>query len=499
MTQFNPTHDTFQFTSGASAVRDSACPPAKNLPTPVRDEYPRLSRFLVFIAFFSISLFARAQVAPAAVASEPASSDTPSAANLSDVPETELWNAHGQFTFVAQKHASFTSPYAGPNSLQSDEGAKETVDGTLFLGLRLWRSGELYLNPEFDQGFGLSGTTGVAGFTSGAAYKVGHHSVYGRLQRAFLRQTFPLDDELSGVQSGANTLAGARPTNNLTLTLGKFSVVDVFDNNSYAHDPRADFLNWVVIDSAAFDYAADAWGYTYGMAAEWTQRDWTVRGGVFAMSSEPNAETIDQSFAQREWVLELEHRHQWGEHRGAIRLLAFVNQARMAYYGDAIALAQASGQPADVSSVRRSSSKSGYAINVEQELAEDLGAFARFSRNSGNTEAYDFTDVNQSLSAGFSAKGIYWNQPTHAFGTAFAVNALSQEAQAYFAAGGMGILIGDGQLPHYAREQILEAYYAVSLNKAMTVTGDFQYVRNPAYNADRGPVSIWGLRLHAEF
>ncbi len=452
----------------------------------VRKRHSTWSRWLLLLAFAGTPHMSNAQTAAASL-------------SASDVPEIELWNAHGQFSLVTQKHASFISPYVGPNSLHSEEGAKETVDATLFLGLRLWRSGELYLNPEIDQGYGLSETTGVAGFPSGAAYKVGRDSPYGRLQRAFLRQTLALNDDMTQVESGPNTLAGPKPNNNLTLTLGKFSVVDIFDNNSYAHDPRADFLNWSVIDSAAFDYAADAWGYTYGMAAEWTQRDWTLRGGFFAMSTEPNGESIDQSFAQREWVFELEHRHQWLAHRGAIRLLAFVNQARMAYYGDAVALARASGQSPDVSSVRRSASKSGFAINMEQELAKDLGAFARFSRNSGNTEAYDFTDVNQSLSVGFSVKGSYWNQPTHTFGTALAVNGLSPDAKAYFSAGGIGILIGDGQLPHYAREQIFETYYAVNLNKALSLAGDFQYVRNPAYNADRGPVSIWGVRLHAEF
>lgn len=387
----------------------------------------------------------------------------------------------------------------GPNSLRPDEGSQETVDGTLFLGLRLWRNGELYVNPEFDQGYGLSGTTGVAGFTSGAAYKVGHDSAYGRLQRLFLRQTYALDDDVEKVESGPNALAGSRSKQNLALTLGKFSVVDIFDNNSYAHDPRADFLNWAVIDGAAFDYAADSWGYTYGIAAEWTQQDWTWRGGLFAMSTEPNAETIDKSFNQREWVAELEHRHDWRGHPGALRLLVFLNQARMGYYADAVALAQVGGQSADTSNVRNRASKSGFVLGAEQELAKDVGVFARFSRNSGDTEAYDFTDVNQSLSAGLSVQGNFWSQPAHRAGVAFAVNGLSREARAYFAAGGAGILIGDGQLPHYATEQILEAYYSIAVSKALAVTADFQHVRNPAYNPDRGPVSIAGLRLHAEF
>ncbi len=406
---------------------------------------------------------------------------------------------HGQLTVVTQQHGAFASPYMGSNSLRPDEGSKETVDGTLFLGLRLWRNGELYINPEFDQGYGLSGTTGVAGFTSGAAYKVGHDSAYGRLQRLFLRQTYALDDEMDRVESGPNALAGASSKQKLTLTLGKFSVVDIFDSNSYAHDPRADFLNWAVIDGAAFDYAADAWGYTYGIAAEWTQRDWTWRGGFFAMSTEPNAESIDRTFNQREWVAELEHRHEWRGHPGTLRMLVFLNQARMAYYADAVALALASGQNADTSHVRHRASKTGFVLGAEQELAKDVGVFARFSRNRGDTEAYDFTDVNQSLSGGLSVQGNLWSQPAHRAGVAFAVNGLSKEARAYFAAGGAGILIGDGQLPHYATEQILELYYTIAVSKALTVTADFQHVGNPAYNLDRGPVSIAGLRLHAEF
>jgi len=456
-------------------------------------------RLLVLLACFILSQAASAQAAPTSPASGLISSGAVDSQEASQAPVSEPWNARGQLTLVTQKHGTFTSPYVGPNSLRPDEGAKETVDATLFLGLNVWRSGELYLNPELDQGFGLSDTTGMAGFASGAAYKVGRNSPYGRLQRAFLRQTFALNEDVSMVESGANALAGPKASNNVTLTLGKFSVVDIFDANSYAHDPRADFMNWAVIDSAAFDYAADSWGYTYGLAAEWTQQDWTLRGGVFAMSTEPNAETIDKTFGQREWVAELEHRHEWREHKGAVRLLVFLNQALMAYYDEAVALAQARDQPADVNQVRRTASKSGLAINAEQELARDIGAFIRFSKNSGNTEAYDFTDVNQSLSAGLSLKGSYWNQPAHSFGTALAVNGLSNEAKAFFAAGGMGILIGDGQLPHYSTEQILESYYAVKMNKALTLTGDFQYVRNPAYNADRGPVSIWGMRLHAEF
>ncbi len=199
----------------------------------------------------------------------------------------ERWSIHGQFTNVIQYHPSFTSPYLGQNSLEPGASSASTVDLTLFAGVRLWRGGEIYANPEIDQGFGLSDTVGVAGFPSGEAYKVGSASPYLRLQRLFFRQVVNLGGIEQEIEPAANQLGGTRAADNIVLTAGKFSVVDIFDTNRYAHDPRADFLNWSVIDGGAFDYAADAWGYSYGAAAEWTRAWWTLRGGVFALSQIP--------------------------------------------------------------------------------------------------------------------------------------------------------------------------------------------------------------------
>ncbi|MBV8470145.1 MAG: carbohydrate porin [Burkholderiaceae bacterium] len=422
----------------------------------------------------------------------------PEAAAEADV-KTESWGWHWQATNTTQKHGTFTSPYSGPQSLLSVESAKETLDTTLFLGARVWKGGEFYLNPEFDQGYGLENTLGVAGFTSGDAYKVGHDTPYARLHRAFLRQTFSLDDgPTEFVESSANNLAGTRSENRITLTLGKISVPDLFDGNAYAHDPRADFLNWTVIEAGAFDYAADSWGFSSGAALEWAHRDWTLRGGFYAMSKQPNMETLDGTFKQQQWLLELERHYDLLGHPGAVRVLGFLTHARMGLYTDAVSQGLALDTAPNTANVRQVANKTGYVLNLEQELAPDVGAFARYSANDGKTEAYDFTDINQALSGGVSIKGSYWNQPEHRVGLAFAVNGLSSQAKAYFAAGGMGILIGDGQLPHYGTEQILEAYYSARLNKYLTVTGDYQFVKNPAYNEDRGPVSVWGLRLHAE-
>jgi len=173
--------------------------------------------------------------------------------------EMEEWAVHAQSTFVVQYHPAFHSPYRGPNSLDPGSRGDETFDATLYFGARLWRGGEIWIDPEVDQGFGLSGTFGIAAFPSGEAYKVGSSSPYVRIPGLFLRQNFDLGGEAAVLESEPKQLASTRDANNLIITAGKFSVVDVFDTNDYAHDARSDFMNWAVIDSGAFDYAADAW------------------------------------------------------------------------------------------------------------------------------------------------------------------------------------------------------------------------------------------------
>ena len=189
-----------------------------------------------------------------------------------DDTAVDWWGLHGQATFVTQYHPGFPSAFQGPNSLDPEAQARETFDLTLYGGLRLWRGAELWVNPEVDQGFGLSSTLGVAGFTSGEAYKVGADAPYFQLPRLFIRQTITLGGEVAQIEAGLNQLAGSQAANRVVVTVGKFSVVDIFDTNRYAHDPRNDFLNWSIIDVGAFDYAADAWGYTYGAAVEWSQQ-----------------------------------------------------------------------------------------------------------------------------------------------------------------------------------------------------------------------------------
>ena len=214
----------------------------------------------------------------------------------SAAPDPDIVNFHGQTTFLEQAYPAFRSPYQGPNSLPGGGQGRETWDASLFAGVRLWRGAELWINPEIDQGFGLANTLGVAGFPSGEAYKVGQTYPYARLPRAFIRQTIDLGGESEKVEAGTSQFAGSQTANRLVLTVGKLSVVDIFDTNKYAHDPRNDFMNWALVDTATFDYAADAWGYTYGATAEWYQGNWTVRGGLFDLSIVPNSADLDPSF-----------------------------------------------------------------------------------------------------------------------------------------------------------------------------------------------------------
>jgi high affinity Mn2+ porin len=423
----------------------------------------------------------------------------PFGASAADTGETERWAVHGQATFLEQFHPAFTAPYSGTNSMAPVAQGRETFDATLFAGASPWDGGEAWANLELDQGFGLTNTLGVAAFPSAEAYKVGKSIPYYRLQRLFFRQTFDLGGDVETVEGTANQLAGSRTADNLVLTGGKMSVGDIFDTNAYAHDPKADFMNWANVDAGAFDYAADAWGYSYGITAEWNTGDWSLRGGLFDLSRVPNFTQLETDFHQFELVSELERRFSLWNHDGKVKLLAFVNRGNMGSYKDAVALAAATGLPARTELVRHYRSRPGGSVNVEQGLTDDLGFFLRASLNDGSQEIYEFTDMHRSLSTGLSLKGASWDRKDDTIGLAFETSAISKDAQAYLAAGGLGLLIGDGRLTRYDNEAVVEAYYDARIVQGINAALDYQFAANPAYNADRGPISVFSLRLHGAF
>jgi high affinity Mn2+ porin len=416
-----------------------------------------------------------------------------------EVP-SEQFAIHGQTTFLEQLSSAFHDPYSGRNSLTPRTG-DETFDLTLFLGTRLWSGAEAWINPEIDQGFGLDDTLGLAGFPSGTAYKVGRSHPYWRLPRLFIRQTIDLSGERQPVGAEANQLAGSQLANRFVFTVGKFGVPDIFDTNTYAHDTRNDFLNWAAIDAGTFDYAADSWGFTVGAAAEWYQGPWALRGGVFDLSDVPNSETLDHGFHEFQWIGELERRHELMGMPGKLLVNVFDSRGRMALLDQTLSLSQATGEsvPAALVDARQYRSRIGLSMSFEQQLSSDLGVFARYGKAGGNIEVYEFTDVDRTLAAGLSLKGGRWGRVDDTVGLAAIVNGISAEREQYLNAGGLGILVGDGKLPHPGPEQILETYYRLMTVKWAQLTLDYQYVINPAYNTDRGPVSIVALRVHMQF
>ena len=254
-------------------------------------------------------------------------------------PQHETFAFHGELTYVEQETSGFRAPYSGPNSLSPNRGA-ETIDANIAIGSRLWPGAEGWISPEVDQGFGLDDTLGVAGFPSGEAYKIGKNKPYVRLQRLFIRDTLDLDGARETVDPDAFRLGGDRSVNRLVFTVGKISVTDLFDVNQYAHDPRADFLNWAAIDAGSFDYAADSWGYTAGAAVEWYEGDWTLRAGGFDLSDIPNSPDLEPAFHEFQMILELEHRHEIGGHPGKVMITAFDTRGRMGLLDQAVQLAQ---------------------------------------------------------------------------------------------------------------------------------------------------------------
>jgi high affinity Mn2+ porin len=423
----------------------------------------------------------------------------PSTTERAALPESDAWNVHAQTTILPQGYPSFRSPYEGTNSLPGRGQIQTTWTTTAFLGVRLWDGGEFYFNPELAQGFGVNGTVGLDAFPNGEAQKAGAEYPRIRPQRYYLKQTFGLGGEQEEVADGANQLSGKRDIDRITLIVGRFAVGDFFDGNAYAKDPRADFMNWAMWSSAAYDFPADLPGYTRGAVVELNRKDWAVRAGYFQVPNAPNTDVL--VFKTGGSVVEFEERHTIFDQPGKLRLGAFANSGNTGNYREALAIVAADPTldiNAVMTGIQHTNLKYGFYANLEQQIAKDVGLFARASWNDGQNQILSFTDIDRSLSGGLSIKGSYWGRPNDTIGIGGAINGLSAANRDFLAAGGLGLLIGDGQL-NYRPERVLETYYAYSLNKNVTLTADYQLITNPAYNADRGPVSIFSGRLHGEF
>jgi high affinity Mn2+ porin len=408
----------------------------------------------------------------------------------------QSWSWHAQSTFIVQYHPGFSAAYSGPNSLPDGEEVKETLSVDLLLGARLWRGAEFHLDGLMWQGFGFADTRGINGFPNGEAFRLGTDVPNVNFSRVFVRQTIGLGGEQETVQDDQLQLAGQRDISRITLTVGRLSAKDIFDNNAYANDARSQFMNWALMANEAWDYPGDSLGYITGFAAELNQPNWALRYGFFQMPRSSNGTALDDHFLEA-WgmVVELERRYALATHPGAVRLLAFLNRAHMGSYQAAI---DSAVRPADIEATRAYRSKYGFGLNLEQEVAKNVGTFARLGWSDGKNEAWAFSDADWTATAGISVKGDFWGRPSDTLGLAGVLNGIAKVHQEFFAAGGTGILAGDGALT-YGVEQIMETYYDFQLWKALHASFDYQFISHPAFNRDRGPVSVIGARLHCSF
>ena len=421
-------------------------------------------------------------------------------AAMAQAADYEQWNAKFQATYVWQRKAAFDAPYSGTNSLAAARQKSYSFTATAAFGVRPWSGGELYFNPEVAQGIPLSGLTGLGGFTNGEIARTAGSNPTLYRARLFLRQTWGFGGGREKVESEANQLAGNVDRRRLVLTAGNLSLLDIFDDNAYSHDPRTQFLNWSLLTHGAYDFAADARGYTTGFALEYFHDEWAIRFGRFMQPRQPNQLALDYAlFRNYGDQIEIERAHVLGGQPGKLRLLFYRNVANMSRFQDALDRAAVAGGVPDINQVRfGAKSRRGVGVNLEQALTANAGLFGRAMWSDGKTETYAFTEIDTSVSAGALVKGGSWGRGADTVGIAFARNGLSAERRNYLAAGGLGFFIGDGRL-NYRPETIFEAFYSIGVAKNFWLSFDWQHIRNPAYNADRGPVNVGTVRLHTEF
>jgi hypothetical protein len=415
----------------------------------------------------------------------------------------EPYNAALQMTSIWQYKPSINAPYGvhGDNihSLSPDSESVYSISLSPTFGFRAWDGGEVYFTPEMFSTKMMSGMTGLGGLANGENQRGGSERPKSYIAKLFFRQTWNLEGNYTAVGSGAGQLAGSVSNQRIVFTIGKLALPDIFDNNQYSHNPRTQFMNWSLMSGGAYDYAADIRGYNNGTVLEYYNHEWVYRIGRFEEPVEPNGLKLDTNVLKHYGdQIEVEHEHTIALQPGKIRALVFRNKMQMGSYADALALGQTSSNTPDQTLVRKEHTKSGYVIGFEQSLSDDIGVFGRYSWCDGKTEMYSFAEIDKSLSGGISIKGEKWARKDDTFGIAIALNDLSKIHREYLAQGGLDFMIGDGRI-NYHQEQIFETYYSARISKNIWTSLDYQYIINPAYNSDRGPVNIYGVRLHMEF
>jgi high affinity Mn2+ porin len=420
-------------------------------------------------------------------------------ATQAPVPQ-QRWNLFWQATSIGQYHGTFASPYKGPFSLQDYPERDVSLTTSFFFGVRLDNDTQLYFDPEIAGGRGFSGVNGLANSSNGELPRVASATPKPYLARLYASHDFGFGPAKESFESDENQLAGTRPEKRYTITVGRFTVTDFFDNNRYSHDPRTQFMGWAIMYNGAWDYPADIRGYTWGWVHEFHSANWSFRYGSGGMPRVANGLRFDRRILKDHGdVFEQDHRHTLRTHAGAIRVLEYMNHADAGTYSEAIELARENGGRPDVTATRKSGTlKYGFGISAEQEITKNIGVFGRLGWSDGKTESFAFTAMDRLATLGVSVTGQSWHRRNDTVATEVTTAGLAAVHSQYLALGGFDFLIGDGRL-NYAPEYVWESYYSAQLVHGFLASFDLQHVANPAYNQDRGPVWISSIRLHLEF
>lgn len=458
-----------------------------------------------FVFAFSKQVFSQSVPFPSS-----APSTTSGSSYSSGSDSSSKWSSHFQLTTVYQSHNAFHAKYSGPNSLDTAHEEAMSLTTTLFLGRKLWKGASIYFNPEISGGSGLSKSTGVAGFPNGEIYRVGNPKPTLFIARAYLEQTIPLGQTDYELQpDDQNQLAGRIPSSRFTFRVGKFCISDFFDDNTYNHDARSQFLNWSLMAHGSWDFPADTRGYTKGIEMELVKPKWALRFAAVQVPRIANGLPMDWHLLKaNSETLEFERKWRVHDHPGVLRATGFITFSKAPAYKDAIEAIYVkdtarSTHLVDVLSGNAEGNtyggvKYGFGLNAEQEIAGGVGVFARMNWSDGHSGDWAFTEIDHSLQAGLNLNGKRWKRPDDNFAIAGVINGLSSAHRDYLKAGGIGFIIGDGAL-NYGHECIVEAYYRARLNSFLYLSVDYQLILNPGYNRDRkGPVSIPGVRVHVE-
>ena len=462
---------------------------------------------IVSAGYAAASLLAQAPgpVAPKAEVPAHDNLDAP-IVTMSPHSDTSPWWLSGQANIIFQGRPAFHSDYESTNSFRNSAEYKTSMVGTLYTALRATKSTryntDLILDFESAGGRGLSEALGLAGFTNLDVVRNPNLGSKPYLARYQIHQTIGLSSETSEQQRGPFSVAPSVPVRRIELRGGKLTLPDFFDINSIGTDSHLQFMNWTIDNNGAWDYAADTRGYTVGAMAEYDDRSWSIRYGLFAMPVVANGIDLDWAFSRAHGHNgEFELRHSWVPSRkGTTRLLFFANRAHMGTYreaNDAFLLGH-DATPDITKHEHEGALKYGFGYNTEQEITANLRVFGRFGWNEGQHESYAYTEVDQTISAGTDYAGTSWHRPADKVAIAFVSNAIKSDHQEYLKLGGKGFLLGDGNL-NYGRETIVESYYNCHFWRGLFYALDVQEINNPGYNRDRGPAWVGSVRAHVDF